>query len=274
MASSRIAVNEPNPPEPDAPAQASRYALPASTDIPAREVSNIPFTPQQRGSEAFKSQFTPVGEGKTVATTPYFAGGQVFDRYMYSGQALVNGRGAIERKPYDPNTEAYPELVKMPFKDRQDFLEMLRQRGLYGNSKPSSTGLDKKDISAMGTFQLYANSIGRTADAALIQLASDVPSITGAGGAQRFRYTAKSDLRASFREVYRQQTGTTAPKELVDQFVDRYRALEKQEAAGGEAAPTVQTVAERSVSANAGADEKAYGFAKMAMMFERLLRSA
>ena len=274
MASRRIENTAPTPPEPEVPATQNRYQLPASADIAGREVSEIPFTPGERQTEAFKSQFAPIGEGRTIATTPYYAGGQVFDKYMYTGQALVNARGAIERKPYDPDSEAYVELAKMPFKDRQDFLEQLRIRGLYGNSKPSSTGLDGQDLSAMGTFQLYANSIGRTADAALIQLAGDIPSIDGAGGTRNFRYTPKADLRASFREVFRQQTGTTAPKEMVDQFVERYRAVEKREAAGGEAAPTVQTVAERSIQADASSDQKAYSFAKMAMMFERLLRSA
>ena len=186
---------------------------------------------------------TKVGEGITVAQTEYTPQG-------YVGQNLVNKDGVLVRGQYSED-EAFSEIARFGTPaERSAVLNRLAALGLYGKSKPSSTGTQTRDISAVKNAMLYANAEGVTLDRALDLMAAD-PNIKAkvAGGA-RVRTTAKQDLR----QVFKQAAGSVLGRQLsdaeVEKFVRSYNAMEVSEAMGGAAAPTAQTAALEAVEAS------------------------
>lgn len=186
---------------------------------------------------------TSVAEGVTVAETEYTPQG-------YTGQNLVNKDGVLVRGQYSED-EAFSEIARFGTPaERSAVLNRLAALGLYGNSKPSSTGTMSRDISAVKNAMLYANAEGVTLDVALNLMAAD-PNIKAkvAGGA-RVRTTAKQDLR----QVFKQAAGSVLGRQLsdaeVEKFVRSYNAMEVSEAMGGAAAPTAQTAALEAVEAS------------------------
>lgn len=186
---------------------------------------------------------TSVAEGVTVAKTEYTPQG-------YTGQNLVNKDGVLVRGQYSED-EAFSEIARFGTPaERSAVLNRLAALGLYGNSKPSSTGTMSRDISAVKNAMLYANAEGVTLDVALNLMAAD-PNIKAkvAGGA-RVRTTAKQDLR----QVFKQAAGSVLGRQLsdaeVEKFVRSYNAMEVSEAMGGAAVPTAQTAALEAVEAS------------------------
>lgn len=186
---------------------------------------------------------TSVAEGVTVAETEYTPQG-------YTGQNLVNKDGVLVRGQYSED-EAFSEIARFGTPaERSAVLNRLAALGLYGNSKPSSTGTMARDISAVKNAMLYANAEGVTLDVALNLMAAD-PNIKAkvAGGA-RVRTTAKQDLR----QVFKQAAGSVLGRQLsdaeVEKFVRSYNAMEVSEAMGGAAVPTAQTAALEAVEAS------------------------
>lgn len=186
---------------------------------------------------------TSVAEGVTVAETEYTPQG-------YTGQNLVNKDGVLVRGQYSED-EAFSEIARFGTPaERSAVLNRLAALGLYGNSRPSSTGTMSRDISAVKNAMLYANAEGVTLDVALNLMAAD-PNIKAkvAGGA-RVRTTAKQDLR----QVFKQAAGSVLGRQLsdaeVEKFVRSYNAMEVSEAMGGAAVPTAQTAALEAVEAS------------------------
>ena len=186
---------------------------------------------------------TSVAEGVTVAETEYTPQG-------YTGQNLVNKDGVLVRGQYSED-EAFSEIAQFGTPaERLAVLNRLAALGLYGNSRPSSTGTMSRDISAVKNAMLYANAEGVTLDVALNLMAAD-PNIKAkvAGGA-RVRTTAKQDLR----QVFKQAAGSVLGRQLsdaeVEKFVRSYNAMEVSEAMGGAAVPTAQTAALEAVEAS------------------------
>lgn len=186
---------------------------------------------------------TSVAEGVTVAETEYTPQG-------YTGQNLVNKDGVLVRGQYSED-EAFSEIAQFGTPaERLAVLNRLAALGLYGNSRPSSTGTMARDISAVKNAMLYANAEGVTLDVALNLMAAD-PNIKAkvAGGA-RVRTTAKQDLR----QVFKQAAGSVLGRQLsdaeVEKFVRSYNAMEVSEAMGGAAVPTAQTAALEAVEAS------------------------
>ena len=187
--------------------------------------------------------------------------------FGYVGQNLVDSRGIITRGQYDPSSEAYSELAKMDLAERQAFLNSLAARGLYGSSKPSPTGFDSKDFSAMGDFLRFANSQGVTSDVAYNQF---LTTFKASGGGKRIRTTAKEDIRSVFRSVTRQVLGRELPADAIEKFVKAYEGKEITEGQGGAQAPSLQTAAEAEVEQQYGAEADAV---RMASLFDILDKS-
>lgn len=187
---------------------------------------------------------TKVGEGITPPTL------QEQTPQGYIGQNLVNKDGVLVRGQYSED-EAFSEIAQFGTPaERLAVLNRLAALGLYGNSRPSSTGTMSRDISAVKNAMLYANAEGVTLDVALNLMAAD-PNIKAkvAAGA-RVRTTAKQDLR----QVFKQAAGSVLGRQLsdaeVEKFVRSYNAMEVSEAMGGAAAPTAQTAAMQAVEAS------------------------
>jgi hypothetical protein len=168
----------------------------------------------------------------------------------YTGQNLVDSKGVLVRGQYSED-EAFSEIARFGTPaERSAVLNRLAALGLYGNSKPSSTGTMSRDISAVKNAMLYANAEGVTLDVALNLMAAD-PNIKAkvAAGA-RVRTTAKQDLR----QVFKQAAGSVLGRQLsdaeVEKFVRSYNAMEVSEAMGGAAVPTAQTAALEAVEAS------------------------
>lgn len=219
--------------------------------------------------------FTP-GEGDIVSTTPVSTTETTSARareiagptsFGYVGQNLVDSRGIITRGQYDPSKEAYSELAKMDLAERQAFLNSLAARGLYGSGKPSPTGFDSKDFSAMGDFLRFANSQGVTSDVAYSQF---LTTFKATGGGKRIRTTAKEDIRAVFKDATRKMLGRDVTNDEIEKFVRAYEGKEITEGQGGVQAPSLQTAAEMQVEQQYGAEAGAVG---MLSLFDILDKS-
>jgi hypothetical protein len=189
--------------------------------------------------------------------------------FGYTGQNLVNGDGYIARGQYDPSNEAYSELARMPVAERLTFLNSLKSRGLYGSSKPSTTGFDSKDLSAMGEFLRFANAQGVTADVAHSQLLSMFPAV---GSGKVIRTTAKADIRAVFKNTTRQLLGRDLNPDEIEKFVKAYEGKEITEGRGGVKAPSIANAAEEAVQQQYGGEAQAMGMADLMDLMDKKIK--
>ena len=219
--------------------------------------------------------FTP-GEGDVVSTTPVSTTETTSARareiagptsFGYVGQNLVDSRGIITRGQYDPSKEAYAELAKMDLVERQAFLSSLAARGLYGSGKPSPTGFDSKDFSAMGDFLRFANSQGVTSDVAYSQF---LTTFKGGGRGRAVRTTPKQDIRSIFKTVSGVTLGRQLPPDVIERFVKAFEGLEITEATGGPKAPSIANAAEAQIEEQYGAEAASVG---MLSLFDILDKS-
>ena len=207
---------------------------------------------------------TSVGTGETSSARVREMVGPT--SFGYIGQSLVDSRGIITRGQYDPSKEAYSELAKMDLAERQAFLNSLAARGLYGSGKPSPTGFDSKDFSAMADFLHFANVQGVTVDVAY----SEFLTMFKAKGGKRIRTTAKEDIRAVFKDATRKMLGRDVSNDMIEKFVRAYEGKEITEGQGGVKAPSLQTAAEMQVEQQYGAEADAV---RMASLFDILDKS-
>lgn len=222
------------------------YALTPSTKLNPRQVANV--SPAE-GLTVEQSDFTPEG---------------------YVGLNLVDRNGAIARGQYNDD-EAYTELAKMNPTERRQFLNTLQKFGVYGSSRPSSTGFSSQDFSAVREAMLYANAKGVTLDVALSLLATEVKPV-GSGGGARIRTTPKEDLRAVFRQVSSQTLGRRLSDAEVEKFVKAYNRMEVTEAQGGEAAPSVQTAAMEQIEATNPEEAAAMGALQLTSIIDQKIK--
>ena len=216
------------------------------------------------------------GEGDIVSTTPVSTTETTSARareiagptsFGYVGQNLVDSRGFITRGQYDPSKEAYAELAKMDLVERQAFLGSLAARGLYGSGKPSPTGFDSKDFSAMGDFLRFANSQGVTSDVAYSQF---LTTFKASGGGKAVRTTPKQDIRSIFKTVSGVTLGRQLPPDVIERFVKAFEGLEITEATGGPKAPSIANAAEAQIEQQYGAEAASVG---MLSLFDILDKS-
>ena len=232
--------------------------------LPARQVKGAtmegfnPLPEDITGTTAVGTAETSSARAREIAGPTSFG---------YIGQSLVDANGIITRGQYDPANEAYSELAKMDLAERQAFLNSLAARGLYGSSKPSPTGFDSKDFSAMGDFLRFANSQGVTSDVAYSQF---LTTFKATGGGRRIRTTANEDIRAVFKDATRKMLGRDVTNDEIEKFVRAYEGKEITEGQGGVQAPSLQTAAEVQVEQQYGAESGAVG---MLSLFDILDKS-
>lgn len=189
--------------------------------------------------------------------------------FGYVGQNLVNSDGTITRGQYDPSGEAYSELAKMPIAERISFLNSLQSRGLYGSGRPSTTGFDSRDLSAMSEFLRFSNAQGVTADVAQSQLLTMFPA---QGGGRAIRTTAKTDIRAVFKNTTRQLLGRDLSPTEIEKFVRAYEGKEISEGSGGVKAPTLSNAAEEAVQQQYGGEAQAMGMANLMDILDKKIK--
>jgi hypothetical protein len=189
--------------------------------------------------------------------------------FGYVGQNLVNPDGTITRGQYDPSGEAYSELAKMPIAERISFLNSLQSRGLYGSSRPSTTGFDSRDLSAMSEFLRFSNAQGVVADVAKSQLLTMFPA---QGGGRAIRTTAKTDIRAVFKNTTRQLLGRDLSPTEIEKFVKAYEGKEISEGSGGVKAPTLSNAAEEAVQQQYGGEAQAMGMANLMDILDKKIK--
>jgi hypothetical protein len=192
------------------------------------------------------------------------------NEFIYVGQNLVNSQGILIRGQYTED-EAYSELAKLPLAERRAFQNLLYSVGAYGNSKPSRSGFNSADFSAMREAMLYANAKGVTLDVARAMMASELGGV-GAGGGQRIRTTPKQDLQAVFRQASGQILGRRLSDAEVEKFVKAYNRMEVTDAMGGAAAPSVQTAATQAVEAAAPDEAAAMGALQLTNIIDSAIK--
>jgi hypothetical protein len=205
---------------------------------------------------------TAPGEGVVLNQSDFTAEG-------YVGQNLVNSQGVIARGQYS-DSEAYNELATMNPAARRAFLNTLYSFGVYGSSRPSSTGFSSQDFSAVREAMLYANAKGVTLDAALTLLATEAQPSRGVG--TRIRTTPKEDLRAVFRQVSSQTLGRRLPDSEIEKFVKSYNRAEVSEATGGQAAPSAQVAAMEAVEAGNPDEAAAMGALQLTNIIDQAIK--
>jgi hypothetical protein len=175
---------------------------------------------------------------------------------LYKGAYLVDDRGLIARKPYDPNKDVEGELYAMDDATRATVQSLLYSRGFYGSSKPSRTGTMSADRTAFKEFLNYANSEGYTWKPLLAKVSS-MPMVQGAGGGSKYRVSAPEDITEYLRQASLEKLGRTMSKEDVDKAI---AAIQQTERTKGPDAPAMQVAAAQQVSAASPDREKSVRF--------------
>jgi hypothetical protein len=189
--------------------------------------------------------------------------------FKYTGQALVDRNGSLARGQYSED-EAYSELATMTPAARKAFLNRLQSIGIYGSSKPSATGFDTRDLSAMRDAIRYANSKGVTLDVAATLMASEFPRVSTT---KSIRYSPKQDLRAVFKKTAQELLGRNLPDAEVERFVKAYQGMEKTEQLGGAAAPSAGVAAEQQVMRRQGVEADAVGALKLTQIMDQMIKA-
>lgn len=213
-----------------------------------------------------KGALQTIGQPAAEDILPSTTGGNEF---LYIGQNLVNKDGLIARGQYTED-EAYSELAKLPLAERRTLQNILYSVGAYGNTRPSRSGFNSADFSAMREAMLYANSKGVTLDVAVNMMTAELGA-TGGGGA-RIRTTPKQDLAAVFRQASGQILGRRLSDAEVEKFVKAYTRMEVGEAMGGAAAPSVQTAAQMAVEAAAPDEAAAMGALQLTNIIDSAIK--
>ncbi len=213
------------------------YQLMPDVKLPARKVAN----------KAPK-------EGVAVAQTD-------FTKQGYVGQNLVNSRGEIVRPQYSGD-EAYSELAKLSLAERRAFQNALYSVGAYGKSKPSKTGFNSTDLSAVRQAMYTANAEGVTLDVAVGLMASKYGG-SAAGAGTRIRTTPKQDVSAVFRKVSGELLGRRLSDAEINKFVKAYNRMETTEAMGGAIAPSVEGAAIAQIEARQPEEASAMGLLQL-----------
>ena len=227
------------------------YTLLPDVQLPKRTVKGVSQT---------------LGQPNQKDILPSTTGGNEF---IYVGQNLVNSKGILVRGQYTED-EAYSELAKLPLAERRALQNLLYSVGAYGSSKPSRSGFNSSDFSAMREAMLYANSKGVTLDVATAMMASEIGGV--AGGGQRIRTTPKQDLQAVFRQASGQILGRRLSDAEVEKFVKAYNRMEVTDAMGGAAAPSVQTAATQAVEAAAPDEAAAMGALQLTNIIDSAIK--
>lgn len=228
------------------------YSLLPDVQLPQRRVKGVSQT---------------IGQPQAKDILPSSTGGNEF---IYIGQNLVNKDGLITRGQYTED-EAYSELATMSLAERRAFQNLLYSVGAYGNSKPSRSGFNSADFSAMREAMLYANAKGVTLDVARTMMVAELGG-GGAGGGARIRTTPKQDLQAVFRQVSGQILGRRLSDAEVEKFVKSYTRAEVSDAMGGAAAPSVQTAATEAVEAAAPDEAAAMGALRLTNVIDSAIK--
>lgn len=237
---------------------------PPSSEPPAGTGSAVP----QRRARGVAPGF---GDAATFASQQQAFITAVADNpnmFIYTGPNLVDRAGIVSRAQYD-RTEAYAELAKLGG-FRGALLNRLYALGVYGNAKPSRSGLEDKDINAMAQLLDAANAYGRTYDVAL-DLAQIEFGKQRTGGV-RFRPTPKQDLRQVFRNVSSQVLGREMSDAEAEKFVRAYQQMERTEAYGGSRAPDVQLVAQEQIEQAVPEESAAVGALQLATAFDDFVK--
>jgi hypothetical protein len=217
---------------------------------------------------------TAKGADKSIGTIPAediisaSAGNKDF---VYIGQNLVNNSGVIARGQYSED-EAYSELAKLAPAERRQLQNLLYSVGAYGSSKPSRSGFNSSDFSAMREAMLYANAKGVTLDVATSMMATELGGGIGGGGGQRVRTTAKQDLQTVFRQVSGQVLGRRLSDSEVEKFVKAYNQKEISEAYGGEAAPQADVAAMAQIESAVPEEAGAVGMLKLSNVIDSAIK--
>ena len=176
---------------------------------------------------------------------------------QYNGAYLVDDRGLIARKPYDPNKDVETEMYGLMADDnlRSTVQSLLYSRGFYGSSKPSARGTLSVDRTAFKEFLNYANSEGYTWKPLLAKI-SAMPMVKGLGGT-KYRVSAPEDITEYLRQASLEKLGRTMSKEDVDKAI---AAIQQVERTKGPDAPAMSVAAAQQVSAADPDREKSVRF--------------
>lgn len=262
----------PDPNDTAAPSDVAPSAFSTSTKglapdvkLPVRQVKTsgmLPgFDPVAAAQSGLITGTTPISP--SVSTSSRIRETAPPASFGYIGQNLVNGQGVMVRPQYDASGEAYSELARIPdVGNRIGFLNSLASRGLYGKSgKPSTTGFESSDLSAMTDFLRFANSQGLTADVALGVFLAQIKPVQGLG--KTVRPDAKQDLDSAVDTVFRQFMARDATPEEKAAFRQMAFKQKSTEAYGGAKAPNIAVAAQAYASNQFGPEAQATSAASL-----------
>ena len=244
---------------------AKAYSLPENYLYPARQVRPAMAAYIGTAPEFQESFFQP-GIGPVDPRSGKF--------YNYTGPQLVDVDGVISRGQYDPN-EAYGLLASLPRAERIALQAELFSRGLYDNSKPSLSGFDTQDITAMKQFLLYANRTGRTVDRGILSpamavLRQEYPVVSRSGGV-RDRLTSVEDVQDVLKQESLRLLGRPLTAKEAREAVGYVHAVQTKKQIAGADVPQLGLLAETAVGRGRETEMQVQGAARMAQILESLL---
>jgi hypothetical protein len=258
--------------------QQSRYALPPTTTLKARTITDPSqiaqgvaktptlYQPLETTIEMVR-RGGPPGGPKTAKKSVVKA--------AYTGQGLVDSKGVIARGQYDPD-EAYRELASMTVTDRLAYLNDWYDRGLYPSGKPSVTGLESSDVGAMRQILLLSNSpdYGYTWQVTSNLLRTDFPGGKGAGAGRKITLTAPEDIGEYVKNASLKLLGRNPTKSEIDQAIKSIQGTERARKVAGEDVPSMGVLAEGQVQRVAGGEARVNAVASGIDIFRAMLAGA
>lgn len=169
---------------------------------------------------------------------------------------------------------AYGYLTSISSKQRTEFLNLLYSKG-FGNTKPTTGGLEDSDIDIATQFYVFYNGNRSGADnpqgvyITVNDAYNDIKKWKTTVTAKTTSFTPKTDVASIFQQVMQNTLGRAPTEKENDLFFKAYRSLES----GGDA-PNIQYAAEEQISTEMKAESEAASFSTFADVFEQLMRGA
>lgn len=143
----------------------------------------------------------------------------------YTGPGLVGFSNTVEENNYEITDglvrDVYSSLLG---DDRATTLNLLKQKGFYGNRK---VGDPEADLFAIEQWLDESNLAGVTRERYLIELMKNRPDVSGGGGApRRYRVSNPEDLKAVFKRVAQETIGRNFSDDEASRAVQTYQQQE------------------------------------------------
>jgi hypothetical protein len=185
----------------------------------------------------------------------------------YTGTNLVDENNNVTSGPYDITNDyvrtVYAQLAALPDAERTKRYAIMQKYGLISGNP----NLYANQLEGIANLLDLSNTLGVTAERALLEIQKGAPAGGNGGGApRRFRVSSPDDLKAVAKRVAQETIGRAFTDDEANQFVAAYQNREMQAQqqyyAGGvmTEAPSADVFAQQFAQQTAPTEADAYKF--------------